>query len=263
MRPVPLLVVRGLSLAFGGVRALDSLALEVDRGAIVGLIGPNGAGKTTVFNCLSGFYRPDAGELRLARAEGGTVSLGGLRPDEVVARGLARTFQNIRLFRRMTSLENVMVGHHCRTRAGVLGAIWRGAATRAEEEEIYAGSLALLRRVGLAGLAGEPAGTLPYGAQRRLEIARALAAGPRLLLLDEPAAGMNPREGEELVALIRSLRDDGMSILLIEHDMHLVMGLCDQVVVMDAGRRIACGTPAMVQADPAVIRAYLGGEGDA
>ncbi|OQX14507.1 MAG: ABC transporter ATP-binding protein [Desulfobulbaceae bacterium A2] len=257
------LEVRDLALAFGGVQALSAFFLTVRRGEIMALIGPNGAGKTTVFNCLSGLYRPDAGSVGLAAADGAMVQLAGRRPDEIVACGLARTFQNIRLFRGMSVQENVMVGFHCRTRAGVLGAVFRSAAVRAEEERVEAGSRELLRRVGLTGLEEEMAGTLAYGAQRRLEIARALAAAPKLLLLDEPAAGMNPQEGGELMELIRSLRADGISILLIEHDMHLVMRLCDRVTVLDTGRSIAVGSPEQVQADPAVIRAYLGDELDA
>ncbi|OQX19099.1 MAG: ABC transporter ATP-binding protein [Desulfobulbaceae bacterium A2] len=252
------LEVRDLALAFGGVQALSAFSLSVRQGEIMALIGPNGAGKTTVFNCLTGLYRPDAGSVRLAAADGTMVQLAGRRPDEIVARGLARTFQNIRLFRGMSVLENVKVGYHCRTGAGVLGAVFRSAAVRAEEQQVDAGSRALLRRVGLTGLEEELAGNLPYGAQRRLEIARALAAAPRLLLLDEPAAGMNSQEGRELMELIRSLRADGITILLIEHDMHLVMRLCDRVTVLDTGRCIAVGSPGEVQADPAVIRAYLG-----
>jgi len=256
-----LLEARGLSAAFGGLRALDGVDLRVFEGEIAALIGPNGAGKTTLFNCLTGLCRPSAGELHLVAADG-RRRLDGLAPHKITALGIARTFQNIRLFPEMTALENVMVGRHARTRAGVLGALLRGAGTRAEERETSTEALALLAKVGLAAVADEPAASLAYGLQRRLEIARALATRPQLLLLDEPAAGMNPRETAELDELIRRLRSEaGVTILLIEHDMRLVMGLAERIVVLDYGRLIATGTPAQVRTDPAVIRAYLGDRG--
>ena len=254
-----LLEIRGLSAVFGGLRALDAVDLEVFEGEIAALIGPNGAGKTTLFNCLTGLCLPSAGELHLVPAGGLRQRLGGLAPNRIAALGVARTFQNIRLFAQMSALENVMVGRHVRTRAGVLGALLRGPGTRAEELEITAVAHGLLAKVGLRAVAGEPAASLPYGLQRRLEIARALATRPLLLLLDEPAAGMNPRETAELDELIRRLRDeDGVTILLIEHDMRLVMGLAERITVLDCGRLIAVGTPLQVQTDPEVIRAYLG-----
>ncbi len=254
-----LLEARGLSAAFGGVRALDGVDLEVLDGEIAALIGPNGAGKTTLFNCLTGLCRPAGGEIALLPPGGVRHRLAGLAPHRVAALGVARTFQNIRLFPAMSALENVLVGRHVRMRAGVLGALLRGPGTRAEERESAAAARELLGKVGLESVAGEPAGSLPYGLQRRLEIARALATEPLLLLLDEPAAGMNPRETAELDELIRRLRDeDGVTVLLIEHDMRLVMGLAERIVVLDSGRLIAAGTPAEVRADPAVVRAYLG-----
>jgi branched-chain amino acid transport system ATP-binding protein len=258
------LAVRKLAMNFGGLRALDEVDLDVDAGEIVALIGPNGAGKTTLFNCITGIYRPTGGDVHLTPPGGGAVQrLNGLKPNVVTARGMARTFQNIRLFPTMTALENVMVGRHCRTRAGILGALLRGPATRAEERDTVRKSRALLERVGLAAWADEPAASLPYGAQRRLEIARALATEPFLLLLDEPAAGMNPQETRELDALIGSLRAElGLSILLIEHDMKFVMSISDRIVVLDYGRKIAQGTPAEISADPVVIKAYLGEEAD-
>ncbi|MHB8835257.1 MAG: ABC transporter ATP-binding protein [Candidatus Methylomirabilia bacterium] len=254
-----LLEARGLSAVFGGLRALDAVDLEVTEGEIAALIGPNGAGKTTFFNCLTGLCLPSAGELHLVPAAGRRRRLDGLSPNRITALGVARTFQNIRLFPEMTALENVMVGRHVRTRAGVFGALLRGPKTRAEERGIAAAARDLLAQVGLRAVADEPAASLPYGLQRRLEIARALATRPLLLLLDEPAAGMNPRETAELDELIRRLRDEeGVTILLIEHDMRLVMGLAEKIVVLDYGRLIAAGTPAQIRADPEVIRAYLG-----
>ncbi len=256
----PLLTVSGLTMDFGGIRALDHLDLRLHPGEIAALIGPNGAGKTTLFNCLTGIYAPTGGELLLTPPGQAPKRLNGLKPNQITAQGVARTFQNIRLFPNMTVLENVMIGRHCRTHATVFGAIFRPPAVRHEEKAIVGMSLALLERVNLADQANEYAKHLPYGAQRRLEIGRALATEPLLLLLDEPAAGMNPQETLELNELIRSIRDDGTAILLIEHDMKLVMRLSDHIFVLDYGRKIAEGSPEEVRHNPAVIRAYLGEE---
>ncbi|MCL2458035.1 MAG: ABC transporter ATP-binding protein [Desulfobulbus sp.] len=256
----PLLTVSALTMDFGGIRALDQVDLRILPREIVALIGPNGAGKTTLFNCLTGMCRPTGGQLLLTPPGRSQRRLYGLPPHQITAAGLARTFQNIRLFPNMTVLENVMVGRHCRTTAKLFGAIFRPAATVREENDSLGMSLALLDRIGLGDQADELAQNLPYGAQRRLEIARALATSPQLLLLDEPAAGMNPQETEELEALILSIRDDGLSILLIEHDMKLVMRLSDHIFAMDYGRLIAEGAPDEVRRHPAVIRAYLGTE---
>jgi len=254
----PLLDIVDLSMDFGGIRALDSLNLQARQGKIVALIGPNGAGKTTFFNCLTGIYKPTSGNLLLTPPGGKTRRLNGLKPNKVTQQGLARTFQNIRLFPNMTVLENVMIGRHCRTRAKVLGAIFRNHATVEEEKEIVRISLEILEKIGLADMYDEFAKNLPYGAQRRLEIARALATDPFMLLLDEPAAGMNPQETRELDDLITTIRDDGLSILLIEHDMKLVMSLSDYIFVLDYGKKIAQGTPEEIRNNPAVIKAYLG-----
>lgn len=256
----PLLNVSRLTMDFGGIRALDHLDLRIRPGEIVALIGPNGAGKTTFFNCLTGIYPPTSGDLLLTPPGRPTQRLNGLKPHRITEQGLARTFQNIRLFPNMTALENVMIGRHCRTKAKVWGAIFRTSRTRQEECGIVESSFSILKKTGLAPLANEFAKNLPYGAQRRLEMARALATEPLLLLLDEPAAGMNAHETGELNQLITSCKQDGLSILLIEHDMKLVMRLSDYIFVLDYGRKIAEGTPEEVRTNPEVIRAYLGTE---
>jgi branched-chain amino acid transport system ATP-binding protein len=260
----PILKVNGLTMDFGGIRALDNLDLQVSAGEIVALIGPNGAGKTTFFNCVTGIYMPTAGDVHLTPPTSDkSINLKGLKPNTVCEKGLARTFQNIRLFSKMTVLENVMIGRHCRTKSFIFGAVLRNKATRIEEREILETSYGLLEKVGLDSLANEFAANLPYGAQRRLEIARALATEPLLLLLDEPAAGMNPQETLELVELINIISSDGQAILLIEHDMKLVMSLSDRIYVMDYGKKIAEGNPQEIRSNPAVIKAYLGEDVDA
>ncbi len=255
MSPLSLLVAKDISKRFGGVQALVDVSFTINHGEIYGLIGPNGAGKTSLFNVLTGIYAPDGGSFVF---DGEPLT--GAKPNQVAERGIARTFQNIRLFQNLSALENVMIGRHVRTKAGVLGAILRDQRTLAEEAAIEKRAYELLDYVGVAKRANDLAKHLAYGDQRRLEIARALATEPKLLALDEPAAGMNATETQALKRLLEDIRRDGTTILLIEHDMKLVMSVCGRVLVLDYGKKIAEDSCAVVQNDPKVIAAYLGGE---
>ncbi|WP_353508701.1 ABC transporter ATP-binding protein [Intrasporangium sp.] len=252
----PVLEATGVTMRFGGLVAVNDVAMSVHEGEIVGLIGPNGAGKTTFFNCLTGLYKPTEGRVRLLGTDLPP------KPRAVVSAGMARTFQNIRLFGNMTALENVMVGRYCRTSSMALTSILRGPKFRREERESRDRAQELLEFVGLGKSTEHLARNMPYGDQRRLEIARALATDPQLLLLDEPTAGMNPRETQQASDLIFRIRDNGLAVVVIEHDMRFIFNLCDRVLCLVRGEVLVEGTPHEVQSDPRVIEAYIGGGAD-
>ncbi len=251
----PLLTADKVSKSFGGIQAVREVSFTVQMGQIKGIIGPNGAGKTTLFNLITGFYNADAGDIHLEDQK-----LNGLEPHQVAERGIARTFQNVELFDRMSVLENVMVGRHPRTKAGFISAAFRLNHARKEEDRIRNGAMNILDFIGLTERAVHPSSSLPFGLQRVLEIGRALATDPRLLLLDEPASGLNAAETRDLGGLIGRIRDSGITVVLVEHDMSLTMEICDEILVMDYGRTLAEGSPREIQKDPAVIAAYLGEE---